>query len=91
LNRAVLPETTHTALVEELKVTGRPELATAVIGNEIPTVCVPIALKAIVCQVRRLGAKVRVALALVWPLATVSETFVEAVKVEVLALNVPDV
>ncbi len=43
------PETVHTLVVEEVKVTGRPELAVALKLSGVPTVWEAIALKVMVC------------------------------------------
>jgi hypothetical protein len=45
----VLPETAQTLVVEEAKPTASPELAVALKLNGVPTVCVAIAPKVIVC------------------------------------------
>ena len=38
MNDAVLPETVHTAVVVDLKATGKPELAEAVKASVVPSV-----------------------------------------------------
>ena len=49
MNVAVVPETVQTEVVVELKATTRPELAVAESVSGVPTVCVWIGPKLIVC------------------------------------------
>lgn len=47
-NVAVVPDTVQTLVVDDVKVTGSPELAEATSVNGVPTVCVPIELNVMV-------------------------------------------
>jgi hypothetical protein len=46
---AVLPETVQTPVVDDAKLTANPELAVALKVSGVPTVCVAIAPRVIVC------------------------------------------
>ena len=48
-NVAVVPDTPQTVAVVDVKATAKPELAVADRVRGVPTVCVAMALKAIVC------------------------------------------
>jgi hypothetical protein len=49
MNVAVAPETVQTFVVVEVKLTAKPEVAVAESVNGVPTVCVGIAPKVMVC------------------------------------------
>jgi hypothetical protein len=50
-NEAVVPETVHTPVVEDANATVNPDVAVALKFSVVPTVCVAIAAKVIVCGV----------------------------------------
>ena len=54
-NVAVVPDTVHTAVVDEPKVTANPELALADNASGVPTVWVPGATNVMVCACCVLG------------------------------------
>ncbi len=49
-NVPVVPETVHTALVDEAKATGKFEVAVALSVKGVPMVCAPGLLKVMVCE-----------------------------------------